>query len=129
MKSETALFQNAKNTIQSEAADTSQVDLLDDEQVIGMVTDRSKTATAPDMLQPSGKYTNASEAINDFHSARDTVLQYIHQTPIETMRTRISESPIGSFDGYQSLLFIAAHAARHTLQIDEVMAHKQFPEQ
>lgn len=129
VKSETALFQFAKKTIESEPADTSLTEISTDKEFIAMITDRSQKANASTSLQPTGKYTDETVALSDWKAARDSVLQYINKIPLETMRSRRTESPAGTIDGYQNLLFIAAHSARHTLQIEEVMANDQFPEQ
>jgi hypothetical protein len=56
------------------------------------------------------------------------VLNYIQQTPLETFRNHISDSPFGPVDAYQSMLFIAGHSARHTLQIEDIKASEGFPE-
>ena len=37
------------------------------------------------------------------------------------------ESPLGPLDGYQWLVFIAAHTERHLAQLREVKADPKFP--
>lgn len=38
---------------------------------------------------------------------------------MEDLSNRVIESPMGSIDAYQFMLFIPGHTARHTLQIQE----------
>ena len=56
-------------------------------------------------------------------------MDFINDQTEEDLRNHISDSPFGPVDGYQSLLFIAGHMARHTLQIEEVMQAENFPEE
>lgn len=46
---------------------------------------------------------------------------------LENLRYHVSDYPTGKADAYQNLLFLAAHCARHTKQIEEVKANSDFP--
>jgi hypothetical protein len=37
------------------------------------------------------------------------------------------DGPVGKMDGYEFILFIAAHSERHVKQINEVKADPNFP--
>ncbi|HEY9559731.1 MAG TPA: DinB family protein, partial [Anseongella sp.] len=78
--------------------------------------------------QPHGKYASVEAALAQLEATRDTILNYIDQANVNDLRNHIIESPGGTSDGYQSLLFIAGHTARHTLQINEVKSDPGFPE-
>ncbi|MGS2741012.1 DinB family protein [Sinomicrobium sp. M5D2P17] len=99
-----------------------------DEELIASITDRSQKAEAPAELRGEGKYTDSGMAIRDLETSRKAVLEYIENTSMENLRDHVVEFPFGKVDGYQSLLFVAAHSARHTLQIEEVKADPGFPE-
>ncbi|MGS2764670.1 DinB family protein [Sinomicrobium sp. M5D2P9] len=99
-----------------------------DEELIASITDRSQKAEAPAELQGKGKYTDPETAIRDLETGRKAVLEYIENASMENLRDHVVEFPFGKVDGYQSLLFVAAHSARHTLQIEEVKADPGFPE-
>src|SRR5229473_1113247 len=43
------------------------------------------------------------------------------------LRDHVMDSPLGKLDGYEFVLFIAAHSERHTKQINEVKADPNFP--
>lgn len=98
-----------------------------DEDLIMGIEDRSHKFKTSAELEPTGKYSNAEEALADFEKQREEILNFIKETPEEEMRNHISDSPFGAIDGYQSLLFLAAHTARHTKQIEEVLADPGFP--
>lgn len=100
---------------------------LTDEQIMAMVIDRSEKFKAPEALQTDGKYNQADEALAELKNQRQDILNLLKNTPIEELRNRINESPSGKADVYQTLLFLAGHTARHTLQIDEIKASEGFP--
>ncbi|PRX47347.1 DinB family protein [Salegentibacter salegens] len=99
-----------------------------DEDLIEGIKDRSKKAQATDELTGEGKYNSPQEAMVDFKKQRQLVLDFIEHIQLETFRNHISDSPFGAVDAYQSMLFIAGHTARHTLQIEEIKASEEFPE-
>ena len=98
-----------------------------DEEIIEMVTDRSEKYKAPEILIGKGKYNDADTAINDLKDQRSEILTFIGNTPIEELRDRVNDSPAGATDTYQSLLFLAGHTGRHTLQVEEIKAAANFP--
>jgi hypothetical protein len=98
-----------------------------DQQIINMITDRSKKATAPEPLRPEkAPWKNLDEAMIAYKEARAMHLKYA-KTSTEDLRNHIFQLPFGSIDGYQFLLFMSAHSRRHTLQIEEVEADPSFP--
>lgn len=103
-----------------------EIKISEDELIKGM-TDRSQKAQAPEEIQPSDKYSNVKEAIKAFEKQRAKIKKYIASTPVEDMRDHVTDSPFGAVDAYQFTLFLAAHSARHTLQIEEVKADPGFP--
>lgn len=97
------------------------------EDLIKGMTDRSQKAQAPEEIQPSGTYTDVKSAIKDFEKQRENIVKYMKKASVEDMRNHVTDSPFGAIDAYQFSLFIASHSARHTLQIEEVMADPGFP--
>lgn len=100
---------------------------VSDQDMISMVTDRSEKYKAPEMLIGKGKYNDVETALNELNNQRAEILSFIENTPIEAMRNRVNDSPAGATDAYQSLLFLAGHTVRHTLQIEEIKAAEDFP--
>lgn len=99
-----------------------------DKEIMAMVVDRSEKYKAPEMLIAKGKYDDSQAAISDLQSGRTDILSFIQNTPINELRNRVNDSPAGATDAYQSLLFLAGHTARHTLQIEEIKSNSNFPQ-
>ena len=57
--------------------------------------------------------------------SRATTEQFLKTTP--GLRDHVMDGPVGKMDGYEFLLFIAAHCERHTKQINEVKSEPNFP--
>ncbi len=100
-----------------------------DQQLLDGITDRSYKAEASAELIGEGRYADPTTALRDLQAQRAEILAFIENVPIEELRNHISDSPFGPVDAYHSLLFIAGHTARHTLQIEEVKAKDGFPKE
>lgn len=96
-----------------------------DDAVVKMVPDRSHKAQAPDPLQPSNRFGSPQESLKHFLESRATTEQYL-KTAVG-LRNHAMDGPVGKMDGYEFILFIAAHSERHTKQIEEVKADPNFP--
>ncbi len=95
--------------------------------IMEKIPDRSTKAQAPEMLKPTGRWKTQAELVKDFQASRDTAINYIKTTQ-DDMRAHIYPHPVlKDLDAYQWMLFIAAHTARHTAQINEVKADPNFP--
>lgn len=101
---------------------------VSDEDLIKMVENRTNKQQAPEMLKPEkATWQNTTEAIAIFKAARNERIKYAKSTT-EDLRDHFIQLPFGSIDGYQFLLFVSAHSNRHTQQINEIKADKNFPE-
>ncbi len=96
-----------------------------DAAVEAMIPDRSHKAQAPDPLVPNNRFGSPEGSIKHFLESRETTEQYLRTTP--RLRDHVMEGPVGKMDGYEFILFIAAHSERHTKQINEVKADPNFP--
>ncbi|MBZ4191134.1 DinB family protein [Niabella beijingensis] len=96
------------------------------EQLIAGVTDRTKKAQAPEMLQPKDQFPDAAAALKAFVERRDSTIQYLKGTT-DPLKEHFMPTPAGTIDVFQGLLLLAAHSERHTLQIEEVMKSPGFP--
>jgi len=100
-----------------------------DELILQKVPDRSHKAQAPEFLRPTGRWASEAELTKAFDDARAANIQYIRTTN-DDLRDHFFDHPaFGTLDGYQWLLLISAHSARHTEQIEEVKADPNFPKQ
>lgn len=96
-----------------------------DEAVVTMIPDRTHKAQAPDPLQPSNRFGSPEESLKHFLESRAKTEQYLQTTA--GLRDHVMDGPVGKMDGYEFILFIAAHSERHTKQIEEVKANPNFP--
>jgi hypothetical protein len=96
-----------------------------DAMIMKAIPDRTQKAQAPEPLHP-GKLGSRADVLKAFKDRRAKTLEYARKTK-DDLRARVGESPLGPLDGYQWLLFMAAHSERHLAQIKEVKADAQFP--
>jgi predicted DNA-binding protein YlxM (UPF0122 family) len=93
-----------------------------DQMIVERVPDRSHKAQAPEMLRPTGRWATQAELTKAFEDSRKATMDYIRTTN-DDLRDHFFDHPaFGTLDGYQWLLLISAHSARHTAQIEEVKA-------
>jgi len=98
-----------------------------DEIVLERIPDRSHKAQAPEFLRPTGRWATEAELTKAFEESRAATMEYIRTTN-DDLRDHFFDHPVlGTLDGYQWLLLISAHSARHTAQIEEVKADPNFP--
>ena len=96
-----------------------------DEAVLAMVPDRSHKAQAPEPLVPTNRFGSPDGSLKHFAESRATTEDFLKNTA--GLRDHVMDSPLGKLDGYEFVLFIAAHSERHTKQINEVRADPNFP--
>jgi hypothetical protein len=96
-----------------------------DEIVLTMVPDRSHKVQAPEPLKPTNRFGSPAEAQKHFVESRIATEEYLKSTP--GLRAHLGDSPLGKLDGYEFVLFTAAHSERHTKQMLEVKADPGFP--
>lgn len=97
-----------------------------DDFVLTVIPDRTQKAKAPEPLVPNNRYGSPDDARKHFEASRAATVAFLKATP--GLRDHAIDSPLGKkLDGYQWLLFIAAHSERHTKQIEEVKADAGFP--
>ena len=88
--------------------------------------DRSQKRSAPEPLIPTNRYGSSKDAVAHFKESRGKTIAFLNDT--KDLRDHAIDSPLGKkLDGYQWLLFIAAHSERHTKQMLEVKADPNFP--
>lgn len=96
-----------------------------DEAVLAKVPDRTNKAQAPEPLQPANRFGSPQGSLKHFVESRASTEDFLKNT--EGLRDHVMDSPMGKLDGYEFILFVAAHSERHTKQILEVKADPKFP--
>lgn len=97
-----------------------------DDFVLTAIADRTSKAQAPEPLIPNKRFGSVDATLKHFQESRAKTLAFLNDT--KDLRAHAIDSPLQrKLDAYQWLLFISAHAERHTKQIEEVKADPNFP--
>ena len=84
------------------------------------VLDRSVKIQAPAGLEPTSRYANPTEVLEEFGKVHSRFTLLASEFP-DWLRGRFAEHPVfKKLDGYQWMLAGACHTMRHTAQILEV---------
>ncbi|MCU1257127.1 MAG: hypothetical protein JWO80_12 [Bryobacterales bacterium] len=81
---------------------------------------------APPQILPSGRWT-PQESLREFLEKRNQTAAFLHASAAEHRQHALPHPAFGVLDGYQWVLFIAVHSARHAKQILVVKADPAFP--
>ena len=97
-----------------------------DELVLQAIPDRTHKLKAPEPLVPINRFNTPTNSLQHFKDSRAKTISFLKDT--KGLRDHAIDSPLGKkLDGYEWVLFIAAHSERHTKQINEVKADPNFP--
>ena len=97
-----------------------------DQMVLTAIPDRTQKRSAPEPLVPTNRYGSAKTAVEHFTESRGKTIAFLKET--KDLRDHAMDSPLGKkLDGYEWILFAAAHSERHTKQMLEVKADPNFP--
>lgn len=97
-----------------------------DQMVVKAIPDRSHKVKAPEPLVPNNRYGSPQGSLKHLEETRQQTIDLLKSH--DDLRAHASDSPIGKkLDGYEWVLYIAAHSERHTKQILEVKADPNFP--
>jgi hypothetical protein len=117
-----AIIANIGNAPEAESSEK-QMDM--DWIVLNEVPRRSIKVKAPTALCPANRWS-CDEAVQGFNAGREKTMQLL-AAPL--LRGRVLPHPVyGPWDGYQWLLAVGSHTARHTDQIRERKADRNFPQ-
>ncbi len=126
---EDLLIDMIQNQVMAAPARTNSEDVKAlDAMVLQRIPDRTVKAKAPEPLQPNNRFGSPENSLKHFEESRTKTIQLLKET--KDLRAHAADSPLGKqLDGYEWVLFIAAHSERHTKQIEEVKADPNFPKQ
>lgn len=99
---------------------------MTDEKLIGFISVRDTKVKTPEPFEPSGKFGSHEETLKAFTTKRQEHIEYINTTE-DDLRNHYGKLPFATIDGLQIILFMSGHTERHVKQMEEVMAHEDFP--
>jgi hypothetical protein len=95
--------------------------------VLEQMADRSKRASAPGEIRPTGRFASKAALVAALNERRDVTIKYVETTD-EDLRGRFFQmGPGREMDLYEMILMISGHAERHMLQMKEVTAAPGYP--
>jgi DinB superfamily len=125
--SEGALFGMLQGTLKEAANPARRTEVkMTDEQVKGMISSRERKIKTQEAFEPKNQFGSAEGSLKEFVAKRDGNMEFAKTTQ-EDLRNHYAVMPFATFDSFQVLIFITGHSARHTAQIEEVMANANFP--
>lgn len=83
-------------------------------------------ATAPETARPQGRWP-VEELLGVFTTARQTTMDFTSACKDPLRWKVVPHFALGPLDGYQWLIFLAAHSDRHRRQLEAVKALPDFP--
>lgn len=99
---------------------------LADTTLILAITNRSQKFTAPEQVRPNGRWKTRDELLASFEKARATTIAYIKDNKAD-LRSSFVQSPMGTIDSFQGIIFLTGHSDRHLAQLKEVKADAKYP--
>jgi hypothetical protein len=126
--SEKRIFEWGQSSLKTPAEPAKRAEIKYDEKtMISRIIDRSGKVKAPEFLQPKRNFATTAAAAKAFMEQRAKAMAYIKTTQDDLRNHFVVHPLLGTMDAYQVIVMTAAHGKRHTLQIEEVKKHPNFP--
>ncbi len=90
------------------------------------ITNRGTKFTAPEQVRPNGRWKTIPDLLANFEKTRAATIEHIKNNKTD-LRATFVQSPMGTIDSMQGMLFIGGHADRHLDQLKEVKADAKYP--
>ncbi len=125
---EQGLFMIMQGQLKSSGDSTKRKEInVSEKEIIGRLTNRTFKVQAPEVIKPTGKFPNLEAIKQAFSKQRDNCINYVNATNDDLLNHYWKHPATGTIDLYQTIILLAAHCKRHTLQIEEVKAQIGFP--
>ena len=94
--------------------------------VLKQIYNRNNRIQAAKKAQPKGRYKNLPEAITAVNSTRNKTIALLKEHKNLNQFAK-AHHRFGTLDTYGWSYLISGHLGRHTLQIQDILDHAQFP--
>ena len=125
--SETTILQLITEKILKSPAVPRDPNAVSEAKLLEGLLDRSAKFQAPEMLKPTSRWSTRDALAKDFLVARDKTAAYVKTTTDDLHGHGAPHPVFKMLDGYQWLLLLSGHSARHTAQIEEVKTSPGYP--
>ena len=125
--SETTILQLVTDKMLKGPAIPRDPDTVSDEKLLAWLLDRTSRFQAPEMLKPTNRWATRDALTKEFLAAREKTTTYV-RTTTDDLHGHGGPHPVFKMlDGYQWLLLLSGHSARHIAQIAEVKGSAGYP--
>ncbi len=93
----------------------------------GIATGRDTKFKARQAALPTGRWPDPAEMMEEFRKIRARTVAFVARIQADLREHFFPHVAFGDLDAYQWLVVVAQHGSRHALQIEEVMAHPDYP--
>ena len=125
---EQGIFMIMQGQLKSPSDSTKRKEIkVSEKEIIGRLTNRTFKVQAPEIIKPTGKFPNVEAIKQAFSKQRDNCMNYVNTSNDDLHYHYWKHPATGTIDLYQTIILLAAHCKRHTLQIEEVKAQANFP--
>jgi DinB superfamily len=97
-----------------------------EKRILAMTLDRAQKMTSPEVSRPAGRFESLGAGLGHFRRCRARTLAYAERTSDNLRRRSVKHPLAGVVSGYEYLLILAGHPARHAAQIRELRATLGF---
>ena len=85
--------------------------------------DRSRKFNSPEVSRPAGRFDSLATGLAHFRACRARTVAFVEQCQDDLRRRTVKHPLAGVVTGYEYLLILALHPARHAAQIREQRKH------
>lgn len=125
--SEKAFGDMLKGSLKSAADPSKRSEVaMTDGDLLTIIRDRSNKVKTSEPFEPSDAFGSYEETLDAFMDMRNAHIAFLKDTQ-EDLRNRYGQSPFGTIDALQMVLFMSGHTERHTAQILEIQEHENYP--
>jgi uncharacterized damage-inducible protein DinB len=125
--SETTILQLVTDKMLNGPPIPRQLNTVSDEKLLAWLLDRTSKFQAPEMLRPTNRWATRDALTKEFLTAREKTMTYVGTTADDLHGYGGPHPVFKMLDGYQWLLLLSGHSARHIAQIKEVKASAAYP--
>jgi len=98
------------------------VDRQKEAELAARVSSRAVRVTAPEPVQPKGRFSGLAEALEYFSACRATTIRFAEDHSAGLYQLAAEHPRFGLMNGTELLTIVASHARRHADQIREIAA-------
>ena len=88
--------------------------------ILARGADRTRRAESPEPARPAGRFATVSAAMNRFLELRSETERFVRECPRDLHEVAATHPLVGPVNGYELVLIMAVHPARHAGQIREI---------